>query len=847
MLNVNNRRIIARLSARTFAASKLRNLMAGCAIALTAMLFTILFTLGIGSADALQQAAMRQSGSSSHGMVKYMDDASFEKISSHPLIREISYTRVLCDSVDNPELLKRQGELWYLDDAGLKRRFCEPVAGSRPVAANEIMMDTQTMQLLGLPEEIGTGVRLALTVKGRQVERDFVLSGWWESDPAFQTSVLVTSRAYMDTWSEELVLTDQDDFSLSGVINGEIMFDNTFRMGEKLNRVITESGFNPEDADAANYLESNVNWAYLSAGMTGDPVTMAAMLAAALLIMLTGYLIIYNIFQISVLRDIRYYGLLKTIGTTGRQIRRMIHRQAAALSLTGIPAGLLLGFVTGSGLVPMVLARTYYADSQVEMSANPLIFAGSAVFTAVTVWISACRPGWIAGKASPIEAVRYTGMDQGYQKHREKKRRTNGGKLYQMALSNLGRNKKRTALVLLSLSLSLALLNCVFTLSRSLDREKYLSKFIGADFLIAHADYFKSQYNSWKNAVEKRVIEDMEAQPGFREGGRIYQTSLEYFTAEDPDYTETYNVGQDGNPLADVYGLDDFWLTDMEVVEGELDAEKLKAGGYLLAGVPVDDFDHPRKELLHFHAGDKVILHNYRMTSPGQEEREYTTQEYEVMAVVKVNHYTKSVRRRSEYSFYLPSNIYLPLTYEKTVMSYAFDVTEDKIKETEDFLADYTKRKQPLMNYESKQVYLREFEGMNRLLLSVGGILSGIIAFIGILNFLNVMLTGILTRRREFAVMQSIGMTRKQLTCLLCLEGACYAVGTALLSLVLGILGSFCIIRNLVEGFWFMSFRFVLFPIMVCWPFFLVLSVLVPGIALGSIRRSVTERLREAE
>mgnify|MGYP002508837853 CR=1 FL=1 len=69
-----------------------------------------------------------------------------------------------------------------------------------------------------------------------------------------------------------------------------------------------------------------------------------------------AYLIIYNVFQISVTNDIRFYGLLKTIGTTGRQIKRMIRQQALLLSLVGIPIGLLLGFVAGNILAPVIMA-----------------------------------------------------------------------------------------------------------------------------------------------------------------------------------------------------------------------------------------------------------------------------------------------------------------------------------------------------------------------------------------------------------------------------------------------------------------------------------------------------------
>ena len=85
------------------------------------------------------------------------------------------------------------------------------------------------------------------------------------------------------------------------------------------------------------------------------PPPVIAICAVLLLIIFTGYLIIYNVFQISVTNDIRFYGLLKTIGTTPRQLRRIIRHQALALSLAGIPLGLVLGWLIGGQLTPVIV------------------------------------------------------------------------------------------------------------------------------------------------------------------------------------------------------------------------------------------------------------------------------------------------------------------------------------------------------------------------------------------------------------------------------------------------------------------------------------------------------------
>ena len=142
------------------------------------------------------------------------------------------------------------------------------------------------------------------------------------------------------------------------------------------------------------------------------------------------------------------------------------------LSFIGIPFGLLIGFFVGRALVPFLMNGTVYAsDAGVKVTANPIIFIGAALFALVTVIISVNKPAKIAGSVSPIEAIRYTENDatafQG--KKTSNKKSIHGAKIHRMALSNLGRNKKRTILVIISMTLSLVLFNTVFTLASGFD------------------------------------------------------------------------------------------------------------------------------------------------------------------------------------------------------------------------------------------------------------------------------------------------------------------------------------------------------------------------------------------
>lgn len=849
MYRVNNQRAVRRLADRSFRASRSRNIIAVLAIALTALLFTALFTVGSGLIENIQRQTMRQAGGDGMAVLKYVTDGQYEQVKDHPLIKEISYNRILSSSVDNEELLKRHGELYYMDETGIRLGFCEPVEGTVPQAEDDLMMDTKTAKLLGVELTVGSPVSLKLTVHGQQVTRMFRLCGWWEADPVFNVSILVTSRAYVDAHMEELYNSYKEDYDVTGVINCYIMFGSSGGLERKLQQVITESGF-PLDETDPDYIDHNVNWSYLSAGMDANPETVAGVAVLVLLITLAGYLIIYNIFQISVLRDIRFYGLLKTIGTTGRQIRTIIRRQALFLSCMGIPLGLILGWLTGCALVPLMLAQSLGGAGFVRTTADPRIFAGSVLFALATVFISTAKPGRIAAKVSPVEAVRYTDNDSQVKRGRRKSGR--GAKMTGMALANLGRNRKRTTLVIISMSLSLVLFNTLYTFSIGFDMDKYLAKFVDTDFLTGHADYFNYQYAGPDNSMSESMIQAIEQEPEFLEGGRLYANirDTEFFDTILPAgmTTDQGRNPDTGGVGSAVYGLEELPLSRLDVVEGEIDPEKLRSGHYILEGVPEDDDGRILWDRARFDVGEKVTLVNYRGDSESRLENERMEREFEIMAKVRMKHYTNTCMMGWDFSWYLPAEVYKEMVAEPGIMSYAFNVREGGEKEMEAFLLNYTENVEPLMNYSSKSIREAEFAGMKNMVLAVGGALSLVIGMIGILNFVNSMMTSILTRRREFAMLQSIGMTGKQLLQMLMTEGVWYGAASGLVSLVLGVVLSLLAVRNLAGSLWFFSYHFTVLPLVLTVPVLLAVGILLPAVMLRSVeRQSVVERLREAE
>lgn len=851
MLKVNSKKAIRRLSNRSFKANVSRNIIAVTAIALTAILFTALFTVGSGMIENIQRQTMRQAGGDGMIILKYLTDEQFDDVKDHELIEQISYNRMICDEVMDDRLLKRHAEIYYMNDVGMELGFCTPTHGRKPEAENEIIMDTRAMKMLGLPEEVGTPITFKLKIHGGEiVEREFVLSGWWEADPTFDmASIMVVSKAYIDAHMDELYNSFYENYEYTGIINSYIMCKNSFGLENKLERIITESGYSTDET-APNYISSNVNWSYMSSNFDLDLPTVAAVIAALALIIFTGYLIIYNIFQISVIKDIRFYGLLKTIGTTGRQIKKIIRRQALVLSVIGIPIGLVAGYFIGTAIVPMIMNQSSYAGADFTTSANPIIFIGSTVFTLITVAISTSKPGRIAAGVSPVEAVRYTDNTNTKKKNRKSR---SGAKISGMAAANLGRNKKRTTLVVISMALSLVLFNTIYTMSLGFDMDKFLSTFVETDYLVSHANMINYGYIGEDDTVTESIISAIEAQSGFKEGGRFFADirDAECFRVK-PDGRDTHylrvNEDDNGNYFCAVYGLEDFPLGNLKVLEGEIDYEKLKTGKYILEGVETDDNHNPIWETSHYDIGDTVTLCNNRGNGETMSDNEYTEYQYEVMAKVEINTFTNSCRMGYDYSYYLPAEVYKTMVQNPGTMSYVCNVEDGSEAAMDAFLQNYTENAEPVMAYSSRQSKAKEFESMRNMVLIVGGVLSLIIGLIGVLNFINSMLTSILTRKREFAMLQSIGMTTSQLRKMLIVEGLIYTASSGAVSLALGVGVSALLANTIAKSLWFFTYQFTLLPLIITIPILLVIGVLLPIPVLKSVeKQSIVDRLRETE
>ena len=877
----NNGASILRLSNRSLKNNRMRNFFAVAAISLTSVLFTAVFSLTGGAMQISQESTMREVGGKFHAGIKAATTQQYEKIILDPLVQKASYN-IFIGFADN--IMQRMAELRYTPfEDSLQDMFITLEEGRMPEAENEIVVDDCIMEELKLSCALGEKVPLSFRFQGQMVEEEFVISGWYQGDPVAHASELFVSERY---WMKLKGALSDEDFVKWGTEHPEdvnvglksvnLYFENASNIEEKVCTVIRNAGYEP-----VTELAYGVNWAYMQNRFESlDLLTIVTVAGAVAVILITGYLIIYNIFQISVISDIRFYGLLKTIGTTKKQIRRLVRHQAAVLSLVGIPIGLLLGYGTGKLALPFVLNFMDYGGMEISLKFNPWILVFSAVFSAVTVFLSSRKPGKIAGKVSPIEAVRYTdtGMDGKAARRKQKRKHNirNHYSVFSMAFSNLGRNKRTTIVVIIAMSLSMILLTIVMTAAGSFRLDQYLEQRIAGDFMLGNVNITSGAPRSGEVTIEPEFLALADGQDGIEERSEMWVSFSHFLQIDDQARQWLQQLDAAGRLKRNVhaseeldrllrgeksmdgycYGYSEELFSNLNVLEGTLDVDKFATGDYiLLSPILGNDGFLPVEEHV-WHPGDIVTTEKVTEESEvheildaggqtiGVEYGNLAEKEYEVMAIV-------DIPASMSLNIYQANacNVVLPLSeFEETsarCFAVSYQIQEERQEAFETAVKAYADE-HTQMGYASKDSLGSEFSNMVTTIAAIGIALAVLIALIGILNFINAITTEIISRKREFAMLQSIGMTDDQLKKTLIWEGLNYILIACVVNFVLGSFLAWVLLRALNHIIMFFEYQFRILPVVIMIPVLTLVAVLAPMLSYRSLRKkSIVERLRE--
>ena len=830
----NNRPVLKLLAKRSLKAQK--NTIAVLAIMLATLLFTSLFTIAISLQTAMQESNMRTTGTSAHAGIKRLSWEEYEKLSSDTGIKDIGYSIIIGNAVGD-DFNKMPTELRYGDETYSELTFNTPDTGHLPEQKNEIATSRIVLDAMGLPDKVGTQMELTFTTDTDTFTDTFTLCGIWDGDAVAYRQTMLLSKKYTEQVAP--VIHGETDGTTppvgTGYIDAVMMMPTAWNIEKQALEVTSKYGLDER---------VSINDAYGMA--TVSLSSMLPLVTGIAVIFIAGYLLIYNVFYISIAQDIRFYGMLKTLGTTARQIRKIVYKKAIKLSLMGIPIGLLLGWPIGRLLLPAIV-NMLTDDIRIVTTVNPLIFLVAIVFSAITVFISCQKPAILAAKVSPMEALHYIEQAGG----KKKQRRSKHISTMMMAKNNLTRNKKKVMIVTLSFALSIVLLNSVYTYVTSFDFDKFVADFSLTDFTVSDTTVINN-YAPYNTAnVSQDFISQAESLNGLEDIGNIYLWTskqplsdndlarLQELSASSSDIAnelENYSVRQEHG--VNVYGLDDFSAEYVQVLDGELNTEQWKAG----TGVYVT----PLRMM-----GDGSLC----LYKPGDQisvtQLDGTNKVYDVLAVVSIPSALQTplqVDMGLDYIF--PTNELLGnmVSADQPAMKTIFNVDEEHQLATENWLKNYTTNTDTALDYLSKVTLRQIFDGMINMYRLVGGALCAILALIGILNFINSMTTSLLSRYREIAMLQSIGMTGRQVKQMLIYEGIGYSILGLLGSLILSVIASLTVVRMMGAELTYFTWHFTLLPVFLCIIPLILITAIVPLVCYNKIsQKTVVDRLRIAE
>ncbi len=854
------------LAGRSFRASRMRNLIATSAIILTTILFTTVTTVGMGATRSITLTMQMLKGSRSDGDFHNMTAEQYAALEDADFIREYGLRMPVGFLEDTT---RHNIEFDVLDPVQADLTFCMPVHGSVPKAENEIVTSDTALRDLGVEPEVGADVTISFTAHGREYQLDMVVSGWFEATSE-QISMMWAGTAFRDAHPDIFEYTYDRDRDMAGTYYSDFIATSTAGLQENLDHWVWQMGGDP-DAANSDHLSATINTVTNPAL---DPTTLLLVAVMIALFVLCGYLLIYNVFDIAVMQEIRRYGLYRTVGMSKRQVKKLINLQAVWLSCIGIPLGLLIGYFVGKAALPYMMRTlsSSYENIAIHVDPSPIVFVGAAVLAAFTVFLSTRKPIRAAADIPPIEAFRYVETAGG---RKTTKKSTAGTSLFRLAWSDLGRNKRRFAFIVASLSLCVILLNCIGIAADSVDIEKQVSYSIRTDFTVVNAlsKNILKGFTRREHGLGQEVIDAVNAQPGVKGASAIYKNTLDdrNVTYDFPvgfdligtdeetgiDYASTkdgivFNLGDDGHALCNVYGMEETALARMDIQEGETDAHKLYGkmvnGEGVLVGVMSDmgtSIMEPALDLLE--VGDIITV--FKNGGP--------MMELPVLAKAALTGDDTEIRYTANGPFevgrdglflYLPTCVYTEIYDEPVIYKYSFDVEEGQQDPMRGFLEDYVTNVDPSLGYASAEEARQDAATTRTMLQFVGGLIGSIFGAVGVLNLINTIITSILTRRHEFAIMQSIGMTAKQLTRMMIWESVYYAIGVCIVGLLLSVILAFTVVKTLIGDIWYFTFHFTLVPAVTVCILLLIAAAVLPVIALKVFNKgSIVEKLRVAE
>ncbi|WP_339199763.1 FtsX-like permease family protein [Paenibacillus sp. FSL P4-0176] len=512
---------------------------------------------------------------------------------------------------------------------------------------------------------------------------------------------------------------------------------------------------------------------------------------AAIIIIIMGCTsaVIYNTFHISVLERTSQFGMLRCIGATPSQIRKLVLKEATILSLIAIPIGLLTGTVFMKLLFYNIsfLALGFLNDMQMVISLPILIIAG--VLGLLTVYLSAIGPARLAAKVSPLEAIHSSGSTKVEDITSVRKSMLLGKLLGiegQFASRNIRRNKKRFRITAFSIVISMILF-IVFS---------GLAGFLGQTSQSGIEYSYSVQYEGDSKRIDDSVYSDIVKIDAVEHAYKLYIHQVMAILPKDkvnPKYYELrkgmYSVEEGegyrtDNNFLESYGDNGLDALKSKLTAGTIDKDKMNQenGVILNQKLRIITTEEGKQIIIdqtQFKVGDHIQV---RTLEGGNQKYKTLT----VTGIVEQGVLSKDYNESAMLELITTPEVIEKVTgndaYSRIFILAKTDISNKPIT---DYLKSLTEKDAGYSYMDNVMARAKAKNDATTASIFLYGFI-GVIVLIAFLNIMNTVSTNLILRTKEFAVLKAIGMTQRNVGKMILLEGVLYGVYAAVYGSILG-------------------------------------------------------------
>ena len=614
-------------------------------------------------------------------------------------------------------------------------------------------------------------------------------------------------------------------------INVSLLFKDAKYYKEYINNIANDKDLNKYNITLNDEL---LRWSGVS--LSDRTMNMLYAVAGVVIgiIILTSVFVIKNSFDIANQEKKKMYGMLSSVGATSKQIKKNVLHEGFILGLIGIPLGILSGILADYILVIIINYFAKYTSDDFKfvfsISIWPVIL--SAVLGSLTIYLSVLRAAKKSSKISPIEAIRNNNEIKINSKKIKSSKLVD--KLFgvggDIAYKNLKRNKKRNRTTIISIVISVA----VFI---------SLSTFLSYGFKLSNQYYKDINYDIQlyiRDADEdktSRIFADIEKLD------TITRYSINKSVSMTFDYKKYYN----DDVLKFFDDVNNLSLRIMSVGETEfkriLKENKVDESNFNYKGLLIDKNIFYQEGSKNYKEVNLFDLNKFKTVTGSINNKDLSIgiiKRIDILPMGLQNIYSETpmIIVSDEFYDYIVFNYNITATDSKSLYIKSTDAEklESLIKE---YLLDNDITNYNLFNIET------EAKAQRSLIILVAIFLYGfiiVISLIGVTNIINTISTNMNLRRREFAMLKSIGMTKNEFNKMINLESIMYSTKALIIGIPLGILGSFAIYKAFANG----SDYGYLFPWQAIIIAILVVYILVSLIMHFALRKTRNENIIDA-